>query len=68
MLSKLVGHQVLRVVRAILHLVDSRIHHRQSQLFLFYRTLVIVNIWVVVLEVDCIDVDRRDSVVIRLVI
>ena len=62
------SHQVLRMVRAILHLIDSGIHHRQSQLFLLNRSLVIVNIWVVVLEINCIDVNRRHSVVIHLVV
>jgi len=68
MFFQFVSHQILRVVRTIFKLINSRVSNLQFQLFRIQYFLVVVNVRVIVLEVNSVHIYRGNSVIVRLIV
>jgi hypothetical protein len=68
MFFQFVSHQILRVVRTIFKLINSRVSNLQLQLFRIQYFFVVINVRVIVLKVNSVHIYRGNSVIVRLIV
>jgi len=68
MFFQFVSHQILRMVRTIFKLINSRVSNLQLQLFRIQYFFVVVNVRVIVLEVNSVHIYRGNSIIVCLIV
>jgi hypothetical protein len=61
MIPELMRHQVLGMVAAIIHLLDLLLSDDHIKLFSLQSILIVINIWIIILEIDSVNINLGGS-------